>query len=278
MEMRPGSEGIHTSSGGSKRAGIGECGTPGRLRREINGTGHEVSFTSRDPGDLLNGSRGGVMIRLRRVRRSRAQFEGSTGASRHPPRIAGRATGGPAAVPPHFALHFERGADLSQTPRKEVSEHRWEVAGADAYPWLVAVDEDLLARMPIAKEVRNFEAIALALPQALKASKALRDARNGDEPWVRTFRVRTHAGELDVTLRVRGAAGSDGSSRPPRCSTWSIDLTLHRSCPLGRKDFGMSRATLALLPLVVIGGACLREPPPPPGATLRTLWRRFVGR
>lgn len=40
------------------------------------------------------------------------------------------------AMPPHFALNFDRGAELSAALRKEIAEHRWEVAGPAAYPWL----------------------------------------------------------------------------------------------------------------------------------------------
>ncbi len=77
------------------------------------------------------------------------------------------------AMPPHFALNFERGAELSAALRKEIAEHHWEVASVDAYPWLVAVDEDLVARPPTAEDVTIAEAIALPLPKLLK--------ENGDE-------------------------------------------------------------------------------------------------
>jgi hypothetical protein len=46
-------------------------------------------------------------------------------------------------------------------------------AGADAYPGLVAVDEDLIARPPTAEEVTIAEAIALALIRLLAGKKAL---------------------------------------------------------------------------------------------------------
>ncbi len=105
-------------------------------------------------------------------------------------------------MPPHFALNFERGAELSAALRKEIAEHHWEVAGADAYPWLVAVDEDLVARPPTAEEVTIAEAIALALPKVLKEKKALLAAWNGGEPVARTLVVATHAGDVEVSLRA----------------------------------------------------------------------------
>jgi len=105
-------------------------------------------------------------------------------------------------MPPHFALSFERGADLTAELRKEIALHRWEVAGADAYPWLVAVDEDLVSRPPTADEVTIAEAIALALPALLREKKALLAAWEGGEPIARTLVVSTHAGPVEVTLRV----------------------------------------------------------------------------
>jgi hypothetical protein len=106
------------------------------------------------------------------------------------------------AMPPHFALNFERGAELSATLRKEIAEHRWEVADAEAYPWLVAVDEDLVARSPTADEVAIAEAIALALPRVLKENKVLLAAWNGGEAVSRTLCVPTHVGEVEVSFRV----------------------------------------------------------------------------
>jgi hypothetical protein len=103
-------------------------------------------------------------------------------------------------MPPHFALNFERGAELAPELRKEISEHHWEVAGANAYPWLVAVDEDLVARPPTGKEVTMAEAIASALTNVMAEKKALRKAWDGGEPLSRTLSVTTHAGELEVTL------------------------------------------------------------------------------
>lgn len=110
--------------------------------------------------------------------------------------------GGTASLPPHFALNFERGAELSAELRKEIAEHHWEVAGADAYPWLVAVDEDIVPRPPTAKQVTLAEAIALALRQVLREKKALLAAWNGGEPVVRRLVVTTHAGDVEVSLRV----------------------------------------------------------------------------
>ena len=105
-------------------------------------------------------------------------------------------------VPPHFVLNFARGAELAPGLRKEISEHHWEVAGANAFPWLVAVDEELVARPPTGEEVTLAEAIALALANVMTEKKALRNAWDGGKPVARTVSVTTHAGEIEVSLRA----------------------------------------------------------------------------
>jgi hypothetical protein len=106
------------------------------------------------------------------------------------------------SVPPHFALNFERAADLSPVLRKEIAEHHWEVAGAGAYPWLMVVDEGFIARPPTREEVTIAEAIALALPEVLADTQALLAAWKGGASVSRTLSVRTHAGVLEVLIRV----------------------------------------------------------------------------
>lgn len=104
-------------------------------------------------------------------------------------------------IPPHLAFNYDRGADLAPGLRKEIAKHEWEVVDATAYPWLIAVDEDLVARPPTSSEVRMAEAIARALSNLVAEKKALRAAWKGGEPVSRTFSVETHQGELQVTLR-----------------------------------------------------------------------------
>ncbi len=105
-------------------------------------------------------------------------------------------------MPPHIALNFERGADLSAVLRKEIAGHQWEVSGPDAYPWLVAVDEDLVPRPPTPDELKIAEAIARALAMVLEEKEALLAAWDGGESVARTLRVPTFAGELEVSIRV----------------------------------------------------------------------------
>jgi hypothetical protein len=107
-----------------------------------------------------------------------------------------------APIPPYLALTFERGADLDAGLRKEIAEHGWEVASANAYPSLIALELDRIARPPSARELIIAEALALALPEVLTAKTALVAAWNGGEAVSRSVAVGTHAGDLEVTLRA----------------------------------------------------------------------------
>lgn len=106
------------------------------------------------------------------------------------------------AMPAHIALSFEREAELDPALRQEVLEHGWEVAGIDAHPWLLAVDEDLVARPPTARDVTLMEALALSLPHLLAERKALLAAWRGGDAVERSLVVATHAGDIEVNLRV----------------------------------------------------------------------------
>ncbi|MEY4582970.1 MAG: hypothetical protein RL701_7673 [Pseudomonadota bacterium] len=111
--------------------------------------------------------------------------------------------GMPPTLPPHFALNFERGAELGVNLRKEIVRHGWEVAGAEAYPWLMAMDEDLVARPPTAAELAGAEAMALALPRFMAQDRpAVLQAWSAGPACTRTLSVTTHVGQLTVTLRA----------------------------------------------------------------------------
>jgi hypothetical protein len=143
------------------------------------------------------------------------------------------------SMPKLVALNFEKGADLSPLLRKEIATHRWEVAGASAYPWPVAVGEDLVSRTASARELAILEAICLALPVFLsKNAKALRDAWYGGPAVEQTVQVRAHAGELAVTLRVPCERPSVDAPIDTRASSGSS--VAEPACTTGRT---MSRST-----------------------------------
>jgi hypothetical protein len=105
-------------------------------------------------------------------------------------------------MPPHLSLNFEPGAKLDAALRKEIARYGWEVAGADAYPRLLALDEDMIARPLTARDFTVAEAVALALPGFLADRNALRAAFEGGEPLCRTFTVSARSGRLEVVLRA----------------------------------------------------------------------------
>jgi hypothetical protein len=116
-------------------------------------------------------------------------------------------------LPRHVALNFERGAELDAALREEIAEQHWEVAGGDAYPWLMAI-EGLGARPPTGEDVTLAEAISRALSEVLKEPQALLAAWRGGEPVSRTLAVATHAGDLEVSIRVPFEQNA-GDDRPP---------------------------------------------------------------
>jgi hypothetical protein len=76
--------------------------------------------------------------------------------------------GGPAAEMPDLgtstlALNFERGADVPARMRREAAEHRWAVAGPNAYPQVQHRDRDGLPRPLGEHDVRVVAACASAL-------------------------------------------------------------------------------------------------------------------
>ena len=110
-------------------------------------------------------------------------------------------------LPRQLALNFERGAELSPSQRKEIVTHGWEVAGADAYPWLVVLDEDLIARAPTMREITLAEVLSRALSTLVAEHEAaLAVAARGDGSLRRELQVVTRVGKLDVVLEAPLAA------------------------------------------------------------------------
>jgi hypothetical protein len=66
----------------------------------------------------------------------------------------------------------------------------------------MVVDHDLVGRPPTAAEITITEAIALALPKVLEEKEALLAAWNGGETVAHTLLVRTHGGDVEVSIRV----------------------------------------------------------------------------
>ena len=106
------------------------------------------------------------------------------------------------AMPEYLVLNFERGAELDPAVRKEISLHKWEVAGPKAYPWVAFVDKAMVPRPPTAKELALLEAVTLALAALGSEKKAVTAAFAGGAPFERVYSVPTPEGKIAVTLRA----------------------------------------------------------------------------
>jgi hypothetical protein len=129
-------------------------------------------------------------------------------------------------LPRHVALNFDAGAEVSRPRRKEISAHGWEVAGARAYPWVVIVDEDIVARPPTPAELTVVEAIAGALAALVEGEPQLRKAFEGS-PVLRTIAVTTGAGPVEVTLTAPHDAAAGRA--PPKTRRGAPRRTRGRS-------------------------------------------------
>ena len=112
-------------------------------------------------------------------------------------------------MPADFTLHFDRGSELPTAIRKQIITHHWQVAGAEAYPWMRVMDEDLVARMPTATELSIAELIVRPLPKLIEQSKpSLVAAWSGERPLFRRIEVVASVGRQVI----EGPATVEGST------------------------------------------------------------------
>lgn len=111
--------------------------------------------------------------------------------------------GGVPRIPAHWALNFDRGAELDPSVRKEIVQHRWEVASAEAYPWIAIVGEGMVRRLPTAADTRRAEAIMLGVTKLLDEKRGdLLLAWGGGEEMERSFTLETQAGPVEARFCV----------------------------------------------------------------------------
>jgi hypothetical protein len=121
---------------------------------------------------------------------------------------------------PLFALDYNRGADIPIELRKEATARGWQVADANAYPALTAMDGNFARLAPTLPQLLQAQAIAQALAEL---SQSRRAAKAADEPATasETFVVQTHAGNVQVKLTLtstppRSTAGQTSFGKPAR--------------------------------------------------------------
>lgn len=148
------------------------------------------------------------------------------------------ARGESAAMPAHFTLHFDRGSELPTAIRKQIISQHWQVAGAEAYPWMRVMDEDLVARMPTATELSIAELIIRGLPKLIEQSKpSLIAAWSGQRPLFRRIEVVGAAGRHEVTF-----VASDKLEPQLR---WTVNEVFNKFMSLLEREVAQHRATLS---------------------------------
>lgn len=83
-----------------------------------------------------------------------------------------------------FSVNYDRGADIPKSMRREIAEHGWEVASANAYPHIAWVDPDCLARPLADDDVLLGTACAEALARFFAEHRGSLSAQRG---WHRNY-------------------------------------------------------------------------------------------
>ena len=106
-----------------------------------------------------------------------------------------------ANLPCHLALTYSRRAEVGPGLLAEIAAHRWELAGAAAYPVISAIDPDAVGRGPTQSEMLRMEAIAASLAEILREyASELADAFEGGARLVLQKKLATSGGELDLEV------------------------------------------------------------------------------
>lgn len=124
--------------------------------------------------------------------------------------------GVPRRIPGHFALNFERGADIEPALRAEVSRHGWAVAGPNAYPEMLVVDPDLVSREPTAEETTVAEALCRGLAAIVSEPEELLGAWDSGSTFQRNLTVDTSRGSVEMRFSTRSLADIEAAGRPTR--------------------------------------------------------------
>ena len=104
--------------------------------------------------------------------------------------------------PPHRAINYEPKSAMPKALLREIQHHRWPVAGGDAFPTIMLVEQDLVLAPPCRADYRQLETVALALCEWLDTEPDL--ARQWNQPTGRRRRFQVAVGgkTLPVTIGV----------------------------------------------------------------------------
>lgn len=118
-------------------------------------------------------------------------------------------------MPPHLALYYERVSEIDAAEREELAGQHWEIAGPDAYPWLVGVGGLMETRTPTIAEFVLAESLVRGLTTMLREHPVLRDALEGRREMSRTIEVTTSGGPVALSLRVPYSLPYGGALQSP---------------------------------------------------------------
>lgn len=169
---------------------------------------------------------------------SLAGYEAFLEAAGAPPRRSGPEDLGTAWI----SLSFERGADLPDAVRREISVHNWPVASADAYPYLTHRDRDATPRPLVPRDFAVATACAASISAFfLKHPRVFEtdDPEPISESWfdrddleVR-FTMPYEAYPLFVVGGENAAAGGLSASAPPPSVRTGPRVGRNDPCPCG---------------------------------------------
>lgn len=120
----------------------------------------------------------------------------------------------PSGMPGHLAVNLLGLTELPDGLAEEVERYGWEIAGPEAVPWPVVLDDDLVPRPPTAAELHLAEAIALAVADLVRTTPDLARRWWKSPPFARTVTVTTHRGPIEVALAVP-QEDAESLARPP---------------------------------------------------------------
>ena len=106
-------------------------------------------------------------------------------------------------VPAYLSINFESRGDMPPALLEEITRHRWPVADARGYPWILCIEEDALTRPVAPRDIQIAESLLRAIPPALQDRKALLAAWQRGTPWERTQTIAIFDSPVTVSLRAR---------------------------------------------------------------------------
>lgn len=130
-----------------------------------------------------------------------------------------------------LSLGFERGADVPAGMRREVAEHGWPVADANAYPWVERTEHDGVSRPLVERDLKIASACAASLTAFFTKHRGVFEAEEFEpicESW-----FDAHELEVRFTLPYEAFALFDLDDAPKRTPRAGPKVGRNDRCPCG---------------------------------------------